>query len=133
MFLGAGGALFSLSSHTVSDSNFAAASAGYYLKANGRAQQSTTVGGGPFDFSAAEWATGFFNAGDYEALVTVTSGTMTSGTTGSAVNLGSDQTWLVTQIGAGSKSCTFNVTIRFSGGGATVASSTGNVLSATAS
>ena len=51
-------------------------------------------------------------AARYEARATITGGTLTSGTTGSWINLGTTRTWARDRTGIGSNSCTFTLEIR---------------------
>ncbi len=59
-----------------------------------------------------DWVTPTGAASSYEAFVTVTSGTLSSGTSGSWVALSSTRDWSVTQTSIGIKTCTFTVDIR---------------------
>lgn len=60
------------------------------------------------------WITPQSGMADYEALATVTSGTLSSGTAGTWLNLGTTQTWTRTKGGAssGTSTVTFTVQIR---------------------
>lgn len=63
---------------------------------------------------SGEWARPI-DAGNgalYEARVTVTSGTLTAGTTGSWLALSSQRDWYVERSTLGSKACTFTLEIR---------------------
>lgn len=63
---------------------------------------------------SGEWARPI-DAGNgalYEARVTVTSGTLTNGTTGSWLALSSQRDWDVQRSTVGSKACTFTLEIR---------------------
>ena len=63
---------------------------------------------------SSEWARPL-DAGNgalYEARVTVTSGTLTNGTTGSWLALSSQRDWDVERSTVGSKACTFTLEIR---------------------
>lgn len=66
-----------------------AATASYSLLSNGQIVQSNT---GPNGF----WINPQVGMSSYEARATVNAGTLTSGTVGSWVNLGADQTWELT-------------------------------------
>ena len=59
--------------------------------------------GGAYSFSPGSWITpvGGSYGGSYWVIVTLTSGTVTTGTTGSRVSLSSGQTWTVTTTGGG--------------------------------
>lgn len=52
------------------------------------------------------------NAADYDIHATVTGGTLTSGTTGSWLNLATSRQWSVTRNSIGSKTCTLQLQIR---------------------
>lgn len=85
-----------------------AATAGYRLTSTGLAQSLINL-----TFSTLEtWCTPTAEAVNYEALITVTSGSLTSGTTGSYVALSTTQTWtLNANIGINAL-CIFTVQIR---------------------
>ena len=101
---------------SISDQNvygFALSSAGawYFLLANGQVQGSTDFNGiNPYFIE--NWVTPTSQAANYEALVTIVTGSLTGGTTGSWVALNSNRSWYVNQIGNGQKACTFTVQIR---------------------
>lgn len=59
-----------------------------------------------------DWLSPKLGMGDYEARATITSGTLTSGTAGSWLNLGTTRSWNVQQSGVGEKACTFTLEIR---------------------
>lgn len=59
-----------------------------------------------------EWLIGSNNGAAYEAFVTVTAGTLTSGTTGAWVSLGATTSWSKTQSAIGSGVVTFTLQIR---------------------
>lgn len=80
----------------------------YALWANGYAY-------GIYTFSTPlleQWVTPTTAASDYEVLATITSGTLSSGTTGVWLALTSDRTWTVYKATAPSKVCIFRVDIR---------------------
>lgn len=82
---------------------------GYRLNSNGKVY--TESPSGTFNY-IEDWVTPNGAASNYEALVTVTSGTLSSGTSGSWVALSSTRDWTVTRSTLGLKSCTFTVDIR---------------------
>lgn len=82
---------------------------GYQLSNNGKVY--TQSPGGTYNY-IEDWVTPNSLASSYEALVTVTSGTLSSGTSGSWVALSSTQNWTVTRSTIGTKTCTFTVEIR---------------------
>lgn len=112
-------AKIAITNQTIADANIGGASATYSLTAAGLVQQITTSGG---TSTLESWASGSFSASSYEAVVTLVSGTLTSGTVGSAVNLSTGPQWNVTQGGVGTKSCSFTIVIRYAGGGANITS-----------
>lgn len=59
-----------------------------------------------------DWVTPNSAASNYECFVTVTSGTLSSGTSGSWLSLGTTRDWSVTQTAIGVKTCVFTVDIR---------------------
>lgn len=85
-----------------------AATAGYRLLSNGKVQ--VTVGSTWTD--AEQWCTPTSVSGDYEALVTVTSGTLSSGTAGSWLALSSNREWTRVANVPQYQTCEFTVQIR---------------------
>lgn len=72
-----------------------------------------------------QWCTPAANAGNYEARVTVTVGSLSSGTTGSWLALTSTRDWTLQETTPGNTSnCTFTIEIRPAGGGSTLTSAT---------
>ena len=61
---------------------------------------------------AGEWLVGSDSGASFEAFVTVTAGTLTSGTTGSWVSLGTTVSWTKTQASIGTSTVTFTIQIR---------------------
>lgn len=112
-FYGTSKVVISISDETVSALSFAPvdASAGYRLNSNGEVESLTN--GSPVTLQ--QWCTPTSAAGDYEARVTVNSGSLSSGTTGTWLALSTSRTWSVVQSGAGSSSCNFTVEIRRTG------------------
>lgn len=70
-----------------------------------------TTDGGTIAISG-EWLVGSNSGASFEAFVTVTAGTLTSGTTGSWVSLGTTQNWTKTQSATGASTVTFTIQIR---------------------
>jgi hypothetical protein len=58
------------------------------------------------------WLKGTGTGSDYEARLTVVSGTFTTGTTGSWVSLGTSRQWILAQISVGSSSAAGTLEIR---------------------
>lgn len=83
------------------------ARSGYRLNASGIVEERDGA-----SYSTLETWLPFGTASGYEARVTVTLGTLTSGTTGSWVSLGSSQEWYVEQGTVGTNTCDFTVEIR---------------------
>lgn len=99
----------------------ASANAEYRLGADGIAY--TRVGSGSY-VSAETWCSPVDEAGNYEARVTVTSGTLSTGTTGSWLSLASAQTWTRTANAGALQSCTMTVEVRRTGSGTVLDSAT---------
>lgn len=89
------------------------AEAGYRLRSTGVAQ-SYTGGGGYVDITG-EWVIPTDFASLYECRVTVTSGSLSSGTSGSWLALTSDRVWTRSRISSGTSECTFTVEIGYAG------------------
>jgi len=120
-----GGAVLALSSHNVSTARVGSSTtATLRLDADGDIMGSngagTSVTSDRGDWINPKSAAG----GAYECRVTVTSGTLTSGTSGSWQALSSDRSWAVTQASIGNKTCVFTLEIR-------EVANTSNVVSAT--
>lgn len=104
----------------VTDQSLFASSAGtataaYRLGSNGKVYQ---VINGTQTF-IEDWCVPNTSAGNYEARVTVTSGSLTSGTTGTWLALTSTRDWALQETSSGNTSlCTFTVEIRPTGGSA---------------
>lgn len=86
----------------------ATATNGYRLNSNGKVYDN---GNGTYSF-IEDWVTPTGAASSYEALVTVTSGSLSSGTSGSWLALSSTRDWTVTRTSVGTNTCTFTVDIR---------------------
>ena len=82
----------SISDYTISGSGLSSAGAYYRLLANGQATGATDFNG-VASFFIENCVTPTSGAANYEALVTVNSGSLTGGTTGSWVALSSNRTW----------------------------------------
>lgn len=84
------------------------ATAGYRLTSAGQVQSQVNT-----TFTTLEqWCVPSSEAVNYEAFVTVTSGTLSSGTAGSWVALSSNQTWTRTASIGTANTCIFTVDIR---------------------
>lgn len=110
------GDFIGISDATINDTVVAGTASGTYQLTSGgkynyiRAHASTITG---------DWVIPNGNAGNYEALVTVTSGTLTSGTAGSWVSLGTTQSWVKTVTNAAA-SVTFTLSLRIAATGVVV-------------
>lgn len=97
-------------------------SVSYQLTSAGVANAITTSSG---TGAIENWVTPTGAAGaNYEARVTVNSGTLTSGTTGTWTALSSTQTWNVTRSTVGTKACNITVEIRLTSSGTVLDSAT---------
>jgi hypothetical protein len=84
------------------------ATAGYRLTSGGQVQSQINL-----TFTTLEqWCTPTTEASNYEVLVTVTSGSLSTGTAGSWLALSSTQTWTRTATIGNSNTCVFTVEIR---------------------
>ncbi len=127
MLLGAaiGGVRISLANvpDTISDVVSAAdASASLILENDGDIKSDTNTDG---EIDQGDWRVPVGNGAAYDAYVTVNSGALSSGTSGSAVNLGTTRTWNVTQSGGvGVQAANITVEIRPAGGSTALATKT---------
>lgn len=106
-----------LTNQAVIDFNTGTASASYILDNDGKAYAVTSVAG---TIELEQWCTPAANAALYEAFVTMTYGTLTSGTVGSWVTLGSDRAWTLALGAPGEDVAGFTVGIRLIGGDGTI-------------
>jgi len=96
------------------------ATAGYRLTSGGQAQSQVNA-----TFTTLEqWCTPTAEAVNYEVLVTVTSGSLSTGTSGSYVALSSTQTWTRTATVGNTNTCVFTAQIRRVGTGTVLATAT---------
>ena len=100
------------------------ATAGYRLDSDGWVYQVTTS----ITSTLEQWVTPAARAIDYEAKVSLVSGILTSGTTGTWLALSADQLWRVSAPGGVSRTCTFTVEIRRAGVGTVLDSATITVI-----
>lgn len=103
------------------------ATAGYQLNSSGAEQEINNSGTSTFNTWLLSGA-----ASSYEVMATLNSGTLTAGTTGTWLNLGSTRAWTVVRTSntAGSNSANLTIQIRPAGGGA-VLDTAGVTLTAT--
>lgn len=115
---GGGGLKISLTARSISDASVSASGASYLLNSDGTADFQRTVGtDGTY---AGEWAPYVIPAAiaaQYEAVVSLVSGTLSVGAAGT-FNLGTSRQWGITAGAGATKSCTISVTIQRAGGGA---------------
>jgi hypothetical protein len=84
--------------------------AGYRLSSNGKVYEVTTSGGAT---ELETWCTPTAQASNYEALATIVSGSLTSGTTGSWLALSTTRDWYLEEYSIDNTSaCQFTVQIR---------------------
>lgn len=93
----------------------------YSLFATGIAYR-TTLGGGAVAISG-EWLVGG-SASAFETRATINSGTLTSGTTGSWLGLGTNRVWVKEKVGAGSATVNLTIEIRRASDGVVLDSAT---------
>lgn len=101
---GGGGGSVSISDLTVLGTGTSSATAYYQLSNDGNIYYSNEIGTHSWLVSGS--------AGDFEVRATVTSGSLTSGTTGSWLSLGSAVTWSLVQTGVGGTSAVLLIQIR---------------------
>jgi hypothetical protein len=120
-----GSAAAALSTRTVYDSAEAAtATAKYKLDNDGIAYTMRDVlDASTYQAISGEWLLSGA-AGSYECRATVVSGTPTSGTTGSWLNLGTDREWTQARATNGTSTTVLTVEVRPTGGTTTLASAT---------
>jgi len=95
----------------------ATAGAGYRLTSGGLEQSGVGSANLVSYSTIADWVTPTSNANLYEVRATLTSGSLSSGTTGSWLALTSTRTWEVAQTGLGSQSATLDVEVRLASSG----------------
>lgn len=108
-FWGKSNDVISISDQTFSDYTFCSAAQAYYtLKSNGVAYK----GEGPTETSLGNWVTPTGSASNYEVYATLSSGSLTTGTTGSWLALSSNRLWSVEASGNNGQSAVIVVEIR---------------------
>lgn len=120
---GMGGPIVSLSAGTTSHTVVSptAATAGYQLESDGDVGARGNGTGGAYA-DIGDWITPKAAAGaTYECRVTLVSGTLSSGTTGTWLALSTTRTWTVAATSS-VKTCTFTIEIRRASDGAVLAS-----------
>lgn len=115
-FYGTSNVVISITNQSITDSDATAAYAYYFLTAGGQVEQSTQAGGAS-PSNIEQWCTPTSAASNYEARVTVTSGSLTGGSsTGTWLALSSTRNWYVSESTSGNtKQCIFTVEIRRTG------------------
>lgn len=117
-FYGKSNVVISITDQYISGSGVSDAYAYYFLTAGGQVEQSVQAGGiNPTNLE--QWCTPTNQSSNYEALVTLTSGTLSGGSgTGTWLALSTTRNWYVEEFGSGnSKLCQFTVQIRKIGTG----------------
>lgn len=117
-FYGTSNVVISITDQYISGSGVSDAYAYYFLTAGGQVEQSTQAGGiNPTNLE--QWCTPTAQSSNYEALVTLTSGTLSGGSgTGTWLALSTTRNWYVEEFTpGGSKLCQFTVQIRKIGTG----------------
>lgn len=121
---GSGGNRLSISGVTVTSNTTSPvqASASYELTNGGDINRVTTLGG---TVDIGDWIAPKAAAGSaYECRATVTAGALSSGTTGTWLDLGTTRTWTVNQNGGSSSSATLTIDIGRAGTSTAVVSAT---------
>lgn len=98
---------------------------GYQLTNGGKEQGGTGSAGGIVYSNIGDWVLPNGSAALYEVRATLNSGTLTSGTTGTWLSLGTTRTWTVERSAVGSSSASLTIEVRLIGGSTVLA--TGNV------
>ena len=121
MMLGSGGDLVKISNVTITDSNFSpiAASSGYQLNASSDINSITSTLG---TIPIGKWVVPASSASNYEAKATVTSGTLSSGTTGTWINCAASPGWYRNRTTIGTNTAIITVEIRLIGSTTTLTS-----------
>lgn len=110
-FYGTAAPVISLSDYSgyASTSTPSTATNGFQLNSTGKVYVNTN---GSYTY-LQDWVTPNSAASDYECYVTVSSGTLSSGTTGAWIALSTTRDWTVVKAPPlGSKTCTFTIDIR---------------------
>ena len=81
--------------------------AGFRLNTSGIAEELVRI-----TYTTLETWLAFGTASNYECRATVVFGTLTSGTSGAWLSLGSSQEWSITQVGVGTNTCELTIEIR---------------------
>jgi len=122
MLLGSAGDTLSLSNQTITSvvASPATASTVYYLNNDGTIQREINgvVTG------LGDWLVPGVNASNYEVFATLDSGSLTTGTTGSWLNLGTSRVWSLTNSSFGPQTTQITVQIRRTGTATILASAT---------
>lgn len=109
-FYGTSNVVISITDQTITDASggILSATAGYRLTSGGFAQSQIGV----LFTNIEQWCTPTSEASNYEVLVTVTSGSLSSGTSGSWLALSSTRTWTRTASPGNTETCVFTAEIR---------------------
>lgn len=118
-FYGTSAVVISVTDQTVQDATGGGSSANteYRVAADGKVYSRTGSG----SYTEIEtWCTPTGEASNYEVLVTVTTGSLSSGTAGSWLALTSDRAWTRTAASGSNQLCIFTVALRRVGTGTTL-------------
>jgi hypothetical protein len=110
-FYGTSNAIIAFESYNLSAFELDPNDATCYYQINSNGSVYGTVGGTPFDL-LEQWVTPTSQASNYEVFATLNSGTLSGGTTGSWLSLGTTRDWYVTQTSVGSKVAELSIQIR---------------------
>jgi hypothetical protein len=115
-FYGTTAVVISITNQSITGSGTSSAGAWYFLLANGQVNGSTDFNGiNPFFIE--NWVTPTGQAANYEAFVTLVSGSLNGGTTGSWVALSSNRSWYISTTNPGVTTAELTVQIRRVGTG----------------
>lgn len=121
-FWGKANATVQLTGQTIDTYAYCTTAIGYYtLKSDGKAYKYASETG---EVYIEDWVTPTSEASNYEVYASLSSGTLTSGTTGSWLALSSNRLWSVEDGGLGAQSATIVVTVRRTGTSTNLASAT---------
>ena len=119
---GAAGPAFALTNQSITSNHATSPYAAYTVRRNGEIGKETTEGGSSLvEYWVDPRSSAVCDA--FEVRVTMTSGTLSAGTSGSWLALTSDRDFSVSMATNGTKAATFTVEIRYASG-AVVASAT---------
>ena len=119
--LGSGTPVINVSAQFIAAGAVGTATALYRLGSDGKVYQG--INGTVSELE--QWCVPSFFAGDYEARATVTIGSLTTGTTGTWLSLGTTRDWTLQETISGNTSnCTFTIELRRAGSTVVIDSAT---------